>query len=149
MVSYGPGTSVTNYSPRFSLVQMTGTFSDRVKNGLQSLSSETGASEENHAQLEKRQNAGMFTVPYQDQLTGLTKYAPMAKQPGTTITAKNPKRQFPTSSYSIATTYLPIPTVQTTITASQTFSVSSIENTATPAPQPSNDMKRFLKRWAD
>ncbi|KAL1967777.1 hypothetical protein VTN77DRAFT_2466 [Rasamsonia byssochlamydoides] len=162
MVSYDEsGSSVVNYSPRFSLLQMTGTFSDRVKNGLLSLSraSETEALEDNE-ELRKRQVQdtttttttdieGMFTVPYQDQLTGLTKYAPMAKQPGTTITAKTPVRQFPTSAYIIATTFLPEPTVQTTITAPQTFSVSSIENTASPAPQPSDDMKRFLKRWED
>jgi hypothetical protein len=68
-------------------------------------------------------------VPYQDQLTGLTRYAPAAKHPGTTITAKSRTRQFPTSSYSVATTYLSEPTVEVTVTATATFSTSSIENT--------------------
>jgi hypothetical protein len=124
MVSYGSDASVTNYSQRFSLVQMTGSFSDRVKNGLVSMSEGSA----DHEELRKRQDTGLYTVPYQDQLTGLTKYAPMAKQPGTTITAKSPVRQFPTSWFSVATTFLPEPTVQTTLTATQTFSVSSIEN---------------------
>ncbi|KAL2005283.1 hypothetical protein VTN00DRAFT_2493 [Thermoascus crustaceus] len=152
MVSSGVDTWVVNFSKRFTLTQMTGTFSSRVKNGILSISDTNGPAieeQDEHEGLRKRQNAGKFTIPYEDQLTGLTRYAPMAKQPGTTITAKSPKPQHPTSAYVVATTFLPIPTIETTSTASQTFSTSSIENTASPAPHPENDMKRFLKRWQD
>lgn len=72
--------------------------------------------------------AAEFTVPYYLQ-TGLTKYAPMQPVPPTKITAKNPTPLNPTSAFSIATTWMPIATIATTITESQTFSVSSMENT--------------------
>ena len=72
--------------------------------------------------------AGEFTVPYQLQ-TGLTKYAPMQPVPPTKIVAKNPTPLHPTSAYTVATTWMAKATIATTITASQTFSVSSIENT--------------------
>ncbi|KAL2221453.1 putative beta-1,6-glucan biosynthesis protein [Thermoascus aurantiacus ATCC 26904] len=151
MVSSGADTSVINYSKRFTLTQMTGTFSSRVKTGILSVSDTDGPAikeDDEREELRKRQK-DMFTVPYEDQLTGLTRYAPMAKQPGTTITAKTPKPQYPTSSYVVATTFLPKPTIVTTLTAPQTFSTSSIENTASPAPHPDDDMKRFLRRWND
>jgi len=131
MVSSGADTSVINYSKRFTLTQMTGTFSSRVKTGILSVSDTDGPAikeDDGREELRKRQK-DMFTVPYEDQLTGLTRYAPMAKQPGTTITAKTPKPQYPTSSYVVATTFLPKPTIVTTLTAPQTFSTSSIENT--------------------
>ena len=73
-------------------------------------------------------DTGPFTVPYQLQ-TGLTKYAPMQPVPPTKITVKNFTPLHPTSAFSIATTYLALPTIVTTVTASQTFSFSSIENT--------------------
>ncbi|KAL1852934.1 Cell wall synthesis protein kre9 precursor [Paecilomyces lecythidis] len=157
MVSKGPDTEIVNYSKRFTLTQMTGTFPSNVRDGLASVSDLGGPGfkvDEEQSTLEreelrKRQAAGEYTIPYQDQLTGLTKYAPAAQQPGTTITAKSRKRQFPTSAYDVATTFLPEPTVETTLTASATFSTSSIENTASPAPQPDSDLKRFLRRWQD
>ncbi|KAJ9301489.1 hypothetical protein DTO271G3_1624 [Paecilomyces variotii] len=158
MVSKGPDAEVVNYSKRFTLTQMTGTFPSNVRDGLASVSDDLGGpgskvdeeqSTLEREELRKRQETGEYTVPYQDQLTGLTRYAPAAKQPGTTITAKTPKRQFPTSAYVVATTFLPEPTVEVTLSASATFSTSSIENTASPAPQPDSDLKRFLRRWQD
>ncbi|KAI7362736.1 hypothetical protein KC336_g21656, partial [Hortaea werneckii] len=53
------------------------------------------------------------------------------------------------SAVTIATTWLPNPTIVTTVTASQTFSVSSMENTAAPASNPNPDMAKFLNRWKD
>ncbi|KAI9036593.1 putative beta-1,6-glucan biosynthesis protein (Knh1) [Aspergillus affinis] len=99
--------------------------------------------------LRKRQAIGAYTIPYHLQ-TGPTRYAPMAKKPGSTIPEKSPTPQFPTSSYSVATTYLAAPTVQATISATRTYSVVSIENTASPAPHPEDaEMKKFLARWKD
>jgi hypothetical protein len=65
----------------------------------------------------------------------LTRYAPMIPQPPTKITATNTKPLYPTSSVQIAKSHLPIPKVQTTITQSQTFSVSSRENTVCSTPR--------------
>lgn len=151
MVASGPKLSVTNLSQRFTITHMTGSFAHNVMEGIHSLpdysgldSRELGASGE----LEKRQAAGpggvgggaaaagdipadatgKYTIPYPLQ-TGATRYAPMAKLPGTTITAKSAIRQYPTSSYEIATTYLHRPTVDITVSASQKYSASSIENT--------------------
>jgi hypothetical protein len=80
-----------------------------------------------------------FVVPYTMQ-TGPIRYAPMQPQPGTQITAQSASMAYPTSSVSVATTYLPPATQwQTTMTQSQTFSVASIENTVSS----SNDMLRY------
>lgn len=133
MVSRSVNTTVINYSQRFSLSGMTGTFSERVQTGLSLLPNVTTS---DHSELKKRQvaaaaaapAAALYTVPYPLQSAGLTKYAPMAKQPGTTITAKSAPPQFPTSAYTVAQTFLPIATWQTTLTAPQTFSTTSIEN---------------------
>lgn len=132
MVSRGVNTTVINYSQRFSLSGMTGTFSEKVQTGLSLLPNVT----RDHSELKKRQlaaaaaapAAALYNVPYPLQSTGLTKYAPMAQHPGTTITAKSAPPQFPTSAYTVAKTMLPIATWQTTLTASQTFSTTSIEN---------------------
>lgn len=69
-----------------------------------------------------------YEVEYTMQ-TGPTRYAPMQPVPPTKITAKQAKPLYPTSSVKLATTKLPIPSVQTTITQSQTHKVTSIENT--------------------
>ena len=69
-----------------------------------------------------------YDVEYTMQ-TGATRYAPMQPVPPTKITAKTAKRQYPTSSVEIAKSKLPIPSVQTTLTQSQTHKVSSMKNT--------------------
>ncbi|KAL2811179.1 hypothetical protein BJX63DRAFT_287209 [Aspergillus granulosus] len=79
--------------------------------------------------------ADPYTVPYPLQ-TGPTRYAPMAKKPGTAIPTTSPTPQFPASPYKVATTYLEPGTVETTLTASETVSVTMMRNTAAPAPHP-------------
>ncbi|KAF7594290.1 hypothetical protein BBP40_009690 [Aspergillus hancockii] len=145
MVASGPDAFVINYSDRFTLVDMTGAFSPHLENDIISPNAVDMQQE-----LRKRQAVGAYTIPYQLQ-TGPTRYAPMAKKPGSTIPAnKSPTPQFPTSAYDIATAYLSVPTVQTTVSATLTYSASSIENTASPAPHPHDEkMKRFLERWKD
>ncbi|KAL4935149.1 hypothetical protein BDV06DRAFT_234617 [Aspergillus oleicola] len=84
---------------------------------------------------ERKVAADPYTVPYPEQ-TGPTRYAPLAKKPGTAIATSAPTPQFPPSPYKIATEYMKAPTVLTTLTASETMSVTMMENTATPAPHP-------------
>lgn len=170
MISASPGGTVINYSSRFSLSGMTGTFPPGVEAGIKDISGTDGPESQNNVNENAAAGAagaaGAATVPYAMQ-TGPTKYAPMQKQPGTKITAKTPSMLYPTSSVEIAKTHLPTPKQQTTITASGTFSVSSRENTvslgiptmyqfgmlillqASPAPMPQDAMQKYLARWKD
>ncbi|KAG9680233.1 hypothetical protein KCU99_g78, partial [Aureobasidium melanogenum] len=82
--------------------------------------------------------------------TGLIKYAPMQPQPGTKITAKTPSMMNPSSSFTIFSTYAPPASITLTVTESNTVSVSSRENPASAASQPTAaDMKKYLNRWRD
>ncbi|BDD60548.1 hypothetical protein MAP00_005671 [Monascus purpureus] len=153
MVSSGPGTSIINFSDRFTISDTTGSFSDKIKENVLSISDPSGQMIRAHherEELRKRQNIGAYTIPY-DQQSGLTRYAPMAKRPGTAITATVTAPQYPTSAYALATTYLAEATIKTTLSATATYSVSSVENTAPAASQATVDskMKRFLERWKD
>jgi hypothetical protein len=128
------GGTVTNYSNRFTLTGMTGTFSQTVTNGLLTISGTTGPDTVNNvvgaaaAGSTAAAEDGAWGTPYNLQ-TGLTKYAPMQPVPPTAITATNTSPLWPTSSVVLASTYLPIPSVVTTLTQPQTFSVSSHANT--------------------
>lgn len=70
-----------------------------------------------------------FAIPYNSQF-GPTKYAPMQSVPPTKITkGGNPTPLYPTSAFTIATTWLlPNPSIKTTTTQQQTASFDSIEN---------------------
>ncbi|KAI9679676.1 MAG: hypothetical protein M1829_001638 [Trizodia sp. TS-e1964] len=128
---------------------MTGAFSAAVVQALASVSTTDGPPTVNQVVgLASPSETGPFAVPYTMQ-TGLTRYAPMQKAPGTRITARSAKPQYPTSSVTIATTWLPTPRQLTTVTEPQTKSVSSRENPANPAPKPSDDMSKYLNRWKD
>ncbi|KAJ5178919.1 hypothetical protein N7492_002129 [Penicillium capsulatum] len=104
----------------------------------------------NRNELRKRLGVDAHAIPYGEQ-TGLTKYAPTPKRAGTTIATKSATPQYPPFPFSIATTYLPPPTVQYTDTAYATFTTHSIENTAAPAAAPTLDkrMQAWLERWRD
>ncbi|KXL44687.1 hypothetical protein M433DRAFT_162285 [Acidomyces richmondensis BFW] len=150
------GGTIINYSDRFTLTGMTGTTPAVYEEAVTAL----GGSTAGPATVNDVANAAApaadstaaqgneFTIPYNLQ-TGLIKYAPMQPIPPTQITAKTPTPLYPTSAYTIATTYMPLPSITLTVTQSQTFSVSSIENTIAAAAQPSNDMAKFLARWKD
>jgi hypothetical protein len=161
------GGTVTNYSNRFTLTGMTGTFSQTVTDGLTSVTGTAGPDTVNDVTGAAGTAAvaeGVWGTPYNLQ-TGLTKYAPMQPVPPTAITATNTSPLWPTSSVVLASTYLPIPSVVTTLTQPQTFSVPSHANTvhftvalncadantlqAAPASEPTDDMQRFLNRWKD
>jgi hypothetical protein len=126
MVASGPETFAINYSSRFTLSDMTGSFPPHLVDEIRSLSDHDGSAVKED--LRKRVVQAAYTVPYPLQ-NGLTKYAPMAKEPGSTIPAKAPVPQFSASLYTIATTWLPRATVQATLSASATHSVVSVENT--------------------
>lgn len=79
-------------------------------------------------ELRKRLAVDPHTIPYGEQ-TGRTKYAPMPKRAGSTIADKPATPQYPPFPFSIATTYLPAPTVDYTDTAYATWTTHSIENT--------------------
>lgn len=129
MISAAPGGTVINYSGRFSISGMTGTFPDAVKTGLKSVDGTKGpATENNVVQGQNPPAAGDTAVPYSMQ-TGSIRYAPMQKQPPTKITAKDPKPLYPTSAVQFAVTFLPNPVQKTTMTASVTYSHESRENT--------------------
>jgi len=126
------GGTVTNYSNRFTLTGMTGTFSQTVTDGLTSVTGTSGPDTVNDVTGAAAGTAaaaeGVWGTPYNLQ-TGLTKYAPMQPVPPTAITATNTSPLWPTSSVVLASTYLPIPSVVTTLTQPQTFSVPSHANT--------------------
>lgn len=130
MISTTKGGVVINFSDRFSLSGMTGTFPPNVQTAVKSVKDTKGPETDNQVQ-EGANNAadgGAEPTPYSIQ-TGPTKYAPMQKKPGTKITAKSPKPLYPTSSAQIAKTALPTPKQVTTMTQSATYQVSSRENT--------------------
>ena len=139
MISVAPGGTVINYSDRFSLSGMTGTFPAAVQKGAAGITGTNGPAAQNN--VASNPNAGVATgaggpyaVTYTAQ-TGLTKYAPMQGKPGTKITAKSPTPQYPTSSVQFALTFLPTPSQVTTITLSATYSTSSMENTVCNYPR--------------
>jgi len=147
------GGTVTSYSSRFSLTGMTGVFSAADITALATVTGTTGPAVVNAVAdaatpVTGTADAGVYGTPYNEQV-GLTKYAPMQPVPPTAITATNTSPQWPTSSVSLASTFLPIPSIVTTLTQANTFSVSSHANTAAAASQPTDDLQRFLNRWKD
>ena len=149
---------------------MTGSFPANVATAIAAIQGTAGPATENNVVAQKKVDPNdPYAVPYTLQ-TGLTKYAPMQPQPPTKITAQSATPLWPTSSVVIAMTWLPRPSQVTTSTQTQTYSVSSMENTvsssysfpragsyilmrlllqAAAAAQPSDDMQKFLARWRD
>ncbi|KAF2846989.1 beta-1,6-glucan boisynthesis protein-like protein [Plenodomus tracheiphilus IPT5] len=145
------GGQLTTYSDRFVYTGMTGVFPAAVQSALPDISGTAGpktVDETGKNNAVPDPAGGQYDMEYTMQ-TGLTRYAPMQPIPPTRITATNTKPLYPSSNVVIATTNLPIPKVQTTLTQSQTFSVESRENTVAPAPNPTDDMAKFLNRWKD
>lgn len=151
MTSAASGGTVTNYSGRFSLSGMTGTFPPNVQAGVAGITGTDGPAAENNvnndAQASPSAGAnGPYAVTYTAQ-TGLTKYAPMQGKPGTKITAISPTPRYPTSSVHFAQTFLPTPSQVTTITLSATYSTSSIENTVCHRESIQNWLDKAINPW--
>jgi hypothetical protein len=123
------GGTVTNFSPRFTLTGMTGVFSDAVTTALTQVSGTTGPDTVNNVATGAAAEAvdeGAWGTLYNLQ-EDLTRYTPMQPVPGT-ATATNTSPLWSKSSV-LASTFLPSPSIVTTITQAPTFSVSSHANT--------------------
>lgn len=132
MIATSYSGTITVFSDRFTLNGMSGTFPVAIESDLASISGSSGPSPVN-VQANERQaaaagNEDMFAIPFGQQ-KGPTKYAPMQKAPGTKITATNTAPLYPSSSVPLASTYLPDPTVMTTLTEPQTWVAASHPNT--------------------
>ncbi|KAF1812087.1 putative beta-1,6-glucan boisynthesis protein [Eremomyces bilateralis CBS 781.70] len=151
IISTSPKGTVTNYSGRFTLSGMTGTFPANVVTALSTLGSTTAGPARKNAMAAANPGAtGDFAVPFGQQ-TGLTRYAPMQSLPPTQITAKDKPPLYPTSNVIIATAFLPpaSPSIMTTVTQSKSYTITMIENPAPPGPGVNEDMQKFLNRWKD
>lgn len=136
MISAATGGVVINYSSRFSLSDMTGTFPAAVETALSSVSGTAGPPTQNQiAAANTPADAGAatpdaaeYTVAYTMQ-TGATRFAPMPTRPGTKITNKNPTPQFPTSAYTPWQSVSGPPNAVFTLTLPETDTYSSMEPT--------------------
>lgn len=127
------GGTITTYSSRFTLTGMTGTFDAAVTTANAAVTDTSPPAAKNAlanagSAASGTQAEGNFGISYTLQ-TGLTKYAPMQPVPPTAITKTATVPLYPTSAVQFASTFLPVPSPVTTLTQSQTFSVSSHANT--------------------
>ncbi|KAJ9625381.1 Cell wall synthesis protein kre9 precursor [Knufia peltigerae] len=161
-ISAATGGTVVNFSNRFSLTSMTGTFPAAVTTGLKSVTGTKGPATQNNIQSAQNPAAGaggadaapangnsVYSVPYTLQ-TGTIRYAPMPPRAPTKITAKAASPQWPTSAYTVYKSNVGTPNAVTTHTEVLTFSVSSREATVAAAAQPTDAaLQKFLNRWKD
>lgn len=128
-----------HYTNRFTLKGMTGTYNPSVGSVSDPPSGQTSIADEGQtvvASIDSRS----FTVSYNLQ-TGLTRYAPMQLQPGSTVTKNKSQwqRQHPTSAVSYFTTLRPSPSQLSTLTPGWSYTMSSAVNYASPALSPSQN----------
>lgn len=129
------------YSPRFTLSGMSGTTTTTLINGGKPATlsvSVTGAQPSPFTSLDATLtsiNSASFTIPYPEQ-SGVTKFAPMQMQPGSTVTATTWTPQYPSSSVSYFSTLAKPGTVLSTITPGWSYTPESAANWATVAPYP-------------
>jgi hypothetical protein len=135
MISAATGGVVINYSARFSLASMDGSFPPAVTAGLKTVTGTAGPPTENNIQAPQVGGGGsvaaggaQYGTPYTLQ-TGAIRYAPMPPMPQSKITAKNASPQWPTSAYTVYAAQQGSPNAISTNTAPQTFSTISVENT--------------------
>lgn len=150
------GGTITTYSDRFTITGMTGTVDPTIKSAVAAAGAavpDTVDSTANNAAAAAGDPNANSGVPYAEQ-TGLIRYAPMQGVPPTKITKKDTKPLYPTSSYKIAVSFLPTPSATKTVTASQTFSADSMENTVSfpaliyfPNPQHADLEQGFPPSW--
>lgn len=154
MVSTSASGQVTNYSKRFTITGMTGTFTPAIStitgtSGPADILPSTSTTAAAAAAGAATASGGeQYDIAYELQ-TGATRYAPMASVPPTKIVATNTSPLHPTSAVTYFSTAAGDATIATTITQAQTHSISSRANTAAAASQPTDDMQRFLNRWKD
>lgn len=127
------GGTITNYSDRFSLAGMTGSFPPAVITANAAVTGTAGPPKVNQVAVAPAAGAGAadagnWAIPYNLQ-SGPIRYAPMQPIPPTKITKADVNPLWPTSSVPLATTFLPNPTIPTTLTQAQTFAAQSHANT--------------------
>lgn len=142
-ISAATGGTVINYSDRFTLSSMTGTFPASVIAGLRTVTGTAGPADVNNinaGQVAPNPAASVpaagdpiYNTPYTMQ-SGTIRYAPMPPMAQTKITAKNASPQYPTSAYTVYKKIAGTPNAITTNTAPLTFSTVSIEPTVSIAP---------------
>lgn len=147
-ISAATGGTVINYSDRFTLSSMTGTFPPSVLTGLRTVTGTAGPADVNNINAGQVAPAAsvpaagdpIYNTPYTLQ-SGTIRYAPMPPMAQTKITAKNAVRLYPTSAYTVYKKIAGTPNAITTNTAPLTFSVQSIE----PTVSSSNQSLRVLR----
>ncbi|ODQ56730.1 hypothetical protein WICANDRAFT_36961 [Wickerhamomyces anomalus NRRL Y-366-8] len=126
-----------HYSQRFTLQGMTGSKKpsggDEVAPPAGQTSVNAGDQTSTLAPSDLSKSHQLF---YTSQ-TGLTRYAPMQTQPGSTITASTWSRRYQTSSVSYFSTLKHSAQVLSTKTQDWSYTMSSAVNYASPAPDPS------------
>jgi hypothetical protein len=118
------GGQVINYFSRFLLTGMMGSFPENAVTGLASVTDTEGPPTQNDVgNAAGSGEMGNFAIAWSIQM-GLTKYTAMQTHPPTKITKKTKTPLYPTSPYTLATTFLGRPTIQTTVTEPVTWSFS-------------------------
>ncbi|KAK9377367.1 uncharacterized protein V1513DRAFT_476942 [Lipomyces chichibuensis] len=145
------GGYVVNYSDRFNLTGMTGAMEFVYIDNT-----DGPARQYDPATTPTSSTSDLFLVSYPYQDGWATKFAPMQRQPGTTVTASTASRRFPTSAISaIFKTNTLQPYAQSTVTLSWDYTPTSVINGASPQPNPSANggsyeaNKKKKKRWDD
>lgn len=126
-----------HYSNRFTLEGMTGSLKP---NGTDSSppDAQTKISTGSGTTLAASALSASFKLAYSQQ-TGLTRYAPMQTQPGSTVTATTWTRKFPTSAVTYYSTALLSLAQVSTVTQGWDYTMSSAVNWASTAPAPSDN----------
>jgi hypothetical protein len=127
--SISSGGTVTNYSPRFSIAGMTGTFPAPIQSALSSISSMNGPLRSLHAVGGSDASAKQVMDVAPALQGGPTLYESMQPLPPTRITRARATPQYSTSPYWIATTFLPPNSnMVTTVVQPGTWSFTPREN---------------------
>ena len=138
-MSAATGGTVINFSDRFSLTSMSGTFPATIQQGLRTVSGTAGPADQNNIQAPQAGGGAataavgnsVYDTPYTLQ-TGTIRYAPMPPMAQSSITANNASPQWPTSAYTVYQTVAGPPNAITTNTLPVTFPGASLENPVSP-----------------
>lgn len=123
-----------HYSNRFELTDMDGTLSSSVS----SVTYTTGPSPMTSVTSTATINSASFSITYTLQ-TGISRFAPMQLQPGSTVTATSWSRKYPSSAVTFYSTFRTSLDQLTTITPGYSYTLNSYTNAATPAAFPSQN----------
>lgn len=124
-----------HYSNRFTLEGLTGS---TEPSGSGSPPSAQVVTSDDESTLNDAERSSSFKVYYTSQ-TGLTRYAPMQTQPGSTITATTWTRRYPTSSVSYYSSINSDVSQVSTVTPGWSYTISSAVNYASRALNPSEN----------